>query len=205
VNLGGSVSKIVPCTSAIAPASQNFGPAGGSGSVTVMGGTGCAWTAVSNAAWIHVTVGSSGSGNGSVGYSVDANTSTSARTGTMTIAGKTFTLFQSGAAACTYSITPSKATFSSVGGSNNVEVAAGTGCAGSAGSNASWITAGASGSGDRTVTYAVATYTGHPKNRTGTVTIAGQTFTVKQSKYRRGPDSLGPAKRLPRREGASLL
>jgi hypothetical protein len=30
--------------------------------------------------------------------------------------------------------------------------------------------------------YSVAAYTGRPKNRNGTVTIAGQTFSVKQSK-----------------------
>ena len=51
-------------------------------------------------------------------------------------------------------------------------------------SNASWITVtgGASGSGDGTVSYSVAAYTGRPKNRNGTITIAGQTFNVKQSK-----------------------
>ena len=30
--------------------------------------------------------------------------------------------------------------------------------------------------------YSVAAYTGRPKNRNGTITIAGQTFSVKQSK-----------------------
>jgi len=51
-------------------------------------------------------------------------------------------------------------------------------------SNASWITitGGASGNGVGTVGYSVAAYTGRPRNRNGTMTIAGQTFAVKQSR-----------------------
>jgi Putative binding domain, N-terminal len=56
---------------------------------------GCPWTAASNNRWIHVTGGSSGNGSGTVSYSVDAN-SGSARTGSMTIAGRTFTVSQAG-------------------------------------------------------------------------------------------------------------
>ncbi len=185
VNLGGTVSKIVsasPCTLSISPTSQSFGSGGGTGSVTVTAGTGCAWTAVSNASWIHVTSGSSGSGNGSVGYSVDANGSSSPRTGTMTIAGQTFTVNQSGAPPCTYSISPTRATLPRAGGSKMVTVTAGSGCAWTAVSNAPWITitGGASGSGNGMVTYSVARYTSRLGKRSGTMTIAGQTFTVKQ-------------------------
>ncbi len=84
------------CTYSISPSSQNFFSSGGSGSTTVTAPGGCGWTATSNAGWITITSGSSGSGNGSVGFSVAANTSTSPRTGTMTIAGQTFTVNQSG-------------------------------------------------------------------------------------------------------------
>lgn len=51
-------------------------------------------------------------------------------------------------------------------------------------SNVSWVhvTSGASGIGNGTVTYSVAQYTGRPRNRTGTMTIAGKKFTVKQSR-----------------------
>ena len=66
----------------------------------------------------------------------------------------------------------------------SVSVTAPAGCAWTAASNASWITVtgGASGSGNGTVTYNVAPYTGKPKNRNGSMTIAGQSFTIKQSK-----------------------
>jgi hypothetical protein len=51
-------------------------------------------------------------------------------------------------------------------------------------SNASWITIDGPGtqSGNGSVSYTVAVYTGKPKRRTGTATIAGKTFTVTQSK-----------------------
>jgi hypothetical protein len=60
----------------------------------------------------------------------------------------------------------------------------GSGCAWTAVSNASWlvITNGASGSGNGTVTYSVGPYGGPPKSRGGTITIAGKTLTVKQTK-----------------------
>ncbi len=85
------------CTYSISPTSQSFEASGGSGSVSVTATNGCSWTAVSNASWITVTSGSSGTGNGTVNYSVASNSSTSSRTGTMTIAGSTFTVSQSGA------------------------------------------------------------------------------------------------------------
>jgi hypothetical protein len=51
-------------------------------------------------------------------------------------------------------------------------------------SDASWIalSGAASGRGSATVTYAVARYTGMPKSRTGTLTIAGKSFVVTQTK-----------------------
>jgi uncharacterized protein (TIGR03437 family) len=82
------------CMFAIAPTSQFFLSGGGNGSVNVMADTGCAWTAASNAAWITITGGASGSGNGMVDFSVAADASGAPRSGTMTIAGQTFTVQQ---------------------------------------------------------------------------------------------------------------
>ena len=187
VGLGGTVSRIVsaspPCAYAIAPESQSVGSGGGAGTVTVTAGAGCGWTAVSQASWIRITSGASGSGNGVVGYAVDPNTSASARTGAMTIAGETFTVTQSGAAACAYAISPTRASFGRTGGTGAVTVSTAAGCAWSAVSNVSWITitGGASGTGAGTMTYAVAAF-GGPGNRNGRITIAGLTFTVRQTK-----------------------
>jgi hypothetical protein len=191
VELGGSVRKLVStaaCMYGISPTAQSFGPNGGTGTVAVTAGPGCAWTAGTNgkASWIHVTSGASGSGNGAVGYSVDVNPSSSPRTGTMTIAGQTFSVNQSGGGTtgCTYAISPTNATFPQAGGNGSVAVTAGTGCKWTAVSSgkSSWIhvTSGASGTGNGTVGYSV-DVNASSSPRTGTMTIAGQTFTVNQS------------------------
>ncbi|MGA2954636.1 MAG: BACON domain-containing carbohydrate-binding protein [Thermodesulfobacteriota bacterium] len=83
------------CTYSINPTQQSFGSAGGSGSIGVTAGSGCAWTTQSNAGWLTITAGSSGPGSGTTVYSVATNSSPSARTGTMTVAGQTFTVTQS--------------------------------------------------------------------------------------------------------------
>ena len=84
------------CTFSISPSSASYASAGGSGTVSVTAGAGCAWTAVSNDGFIAVTAGASGSGSGTVTYSVGANAGTTSRTGTLTIAGRTFTVTQAG-------------------------------------------------------------------------------------------------------------
>jgi hypothetical protein len=76
-----------------------FGAAGGTGSVPVTAGTGCAWTATSSATFIAISSGATGNGNGSVAFTVAPNTGT-ARSGTISIAGATtFTITQSAASA----------------------------------------------------------------------------------------------------------
>ena len=84
----------ISCTYSIYPTSKSFASSGGSSTVSVTTQGGCNWTAASHASWISITSGSSGNGNGTVYYSVSANTSTSSRTGAITIAGKTFTVNQ---------------------------------------------------------------------------------------------------------------
>ncbi len=84
------------CSYSLSPSSQSLSQPAGSGSVTVTTQSGCAWTAASNAGWITVTSGASGTGNGTVNYSVTQNTGAKSRAGTLTIAGKTFNVTQAG-------------------------------------------------------------------------------------------------------------
>ena len=167
------------CTYSINPTSASAASGAGSGSVAVTTQAGCSWTATSNSGFLGISSGSAGSGSGSVGYTVTANPAGSTRSGTLTIAGQTFTVSQS-AAACTYSITPPVASASAAGGSASVSVSAGSGCAWTAASNSGFIaiTSSTSGSGNGTVTYSVAA--NGLSARSGTLTIAGQTSTVNQ-------------------------
>jgi hypothetical protein len=170
------------CAYSLGTSSSSVGSGSATGSVSVVAGSGCSWTAASNAAWLAVTSGASGSGNGTVGYSVAANTAGTSRTGTLTIAGRTFTVSQAAAACGAFGLSPTSTTVAAGGGGVSVSVSGTTGCARSATSNASWITvtSGASGTGSGTVGLSVAANTAGT-SRTGTVIIAGQTFTVTQN------------------------
>jgi sugar lactone lactonase YvrE len=69
-----------------------------SGSASVLLVTGGAWTATSNASWLQLSAGStSGTGNALIEFTYSANSSTSALTGTLTIAGMTYTITQAAA------------------------------------------------------------------------------------------------------------
>ena len=92
-----AVDAALPCTSlpTLSKSSQPFPTAGGADSVNVVSVTGCGWVATINASWIIINSGSSGTGNGTVNYSVTANAG-AGRSGTMIIAGRTFTVNQAG-------------------------------------------------------------------------------------------------------------
>ena len=84
---------------------------------------------------------------------------------------------------CTYSVSPTRATYPASGGNGTLNVTADPGCTWTASSNSPWITVtGATGTGTGTVDYTVAQYVGKPKKRTGTMTVAGRIVTIQQSR-----------------------
>lgn len=98
-NLGQWLNTSGGCSYTLSPTSASFGPEASTGSVSVTAGSGCSWTASESESWISITSGSSGSGNGTVAYSVSANSSAGSRTGTITIGGEPFSVYQSGLSA----------------------------------------------------------------------------------------------------------
>jgi Putative binding domain, N-terminal/Viral BACON domain len=82
------------CTYAVNPTSRSFAAAGGSGSIAVTAPGGCAWVAASGAAWIRLTGGTTGSGNGTVSFSVEANNTGQTRSASITIQGMTISISQ---------------------------------------------------------------------------------------------------------------
>jgi hypothetical protein len=282
------------CSFSITQPTTTFGPEGGSGTVGVTAASGCAWTATSSATFVTITQGATGSGNGSVTFTVAANTGATDRTATLAVGGSNITITQRAAAAaptgtlaaptakspvggvavdpgtpalvvnnaaatgsvgtvtyrfevsdqptfpadpvrtftqdgvaqgsgstswivnhtlganvlwywharatngttttaysatetfttgntCAFSLSASTAAVASTGGTGSVTVTAAANCAWTAVSNSAFITvtAGASGTGTGAVSYSVAGNSGAA--RSGTLTIAGQTFTVSQS------------------------
>src|SRR6266478_320805 len=81
-----------PCSYSLSPTSASFSSADSAGAFNVTAGSTCSWTATTTNSWIHTA--STGSGNGTVNYTVDANGSTSQRVGGITVSKQTFTVNQ---------------------------------------------------------------------------------------------------------------
>ncbi len=75
-----------------------FGVKGGSADVTVNAPSNVTWRAVSNADWITINAGETGTGLSAVFFNVAPNNSSAARKGTITIAGRPVTISQPGVA-----------------------------------------------------------------------------------------------------------
>ena len=182
--LAFSVSLAVPplaaqCSFSLTPNAANFAASGGNGLVTIAASAiNCARTAASNTPWITVSFGSPGTGNGTVGYSVLANTSGLPRTGTLNVAGQTFTVTEAGAQ-CNFTLNPASAIVDAGGGSGTFSLS--TSCSWTAAATSTWLTVtSGSGTGDGTVAYLAAANT-TPAARVGTIAVGTQTFTVSQA------------------------
>jgi hypothetical protein len=114
----GFVVKIAPTAFLTPPLSAqaaSVAASAGGGSVQVNAAAGSAWLAFSNAAWITITNGASGSGSGVVSFTIAAN-SGGARSGTIDIGGQTFTIYQESGSASGLSFAGSMPQVASAGG-----------------------------------------------------------------------------------------
>ncbi|MEZ5355047.1 MAG: BACON domain-containing carbohydrate-binding protein [Bryobacteraceae bacterium] len=177
IYLGGGTFEIVqagqPCPVTLTPSGSNTAAGG---TLAVSASLGCAWTASSDAPWILVTAGASGTGSGSVTFKLLPNASPSGRSGAITVAGQAFTITQG--PVCPNTATPSAVNVGSNGGPGSVHITAG--CAWYAVSNVAWITTAASGNGNGDLAYTVQPNTS-TSPRTGTLTTGGATITVNQA------------------------
>jgi hypothetical protein len=169
------------CNYSINPTNKIFTAAASTdGSITVTTTGNCSWTATKSAPWVTITDGASGTGNGTVKFSVAENTGAE-RTATITIGGQIFNITQQ--APCAFNITPpTTQSFSGGGGNGTFSVTSGNGCAWTAATTFPWITLpnGSTGTGNGQVSFSVAPNT-TGGTRTGTITVNGQTFTVSQT------------------------
>jgi YVTN family beta-propeller protein len=169
------------CTYSISPGSATYSSTGGGGTISISSSSGCAWTAGSDSGWIAITSGSSGSGTGTVAYTVASNPATGGRSGSLTIAGQKITISQSGMT-CSYLLSSSSAWLNAGGGNGSVNVTAPAGCTWNGSSDSSWlaVTSGSSGNGNGTVNFAVSANTGMT-GRSASLNIGGQTFSVTEA------------------------
>src|SRR5678809_154682 len=81
------------CSYSLSPTSASIDGSGGPGSFNVTVGNSCNWTATTASSWLHTS--STGTGNGTVNYTVDPNAGSS-RSGSFTVGTQSFTVNQAG-------------------------------------------------------------------------------------------------------------
>ena len=90
-----SLAQADTFTWTISLGADGFSSAASQDTITVSTSSGTySWTATSNDSWITISSGASGTGDGAVTFTVDANTTGSHRRGTLTIDGATITIRQ---------------------------------------------------------------------------------------------------------------
>jgi|KBSMisStaDraftv2_1062788.scaffolds.fasta_scaffold09082_4 hypothetical protein len=166
------------CSYALSPGNAGIAAVGGSGSFSVTAGTGCAWNTAVGASWLAIGAGSGTTASGTLNYSAAANAGP-ARTGTITVGGKAFTVNQD--TGCTFTLSSPTANFAAAGGAGTTVLSTGSGCTWSAASSASWLTvsSAASGTGGATISFAAASNPG--AMRTANLTIGGKTLVATQA------------------------
>ena len=182
--VGSSVSVVLHCGFFLGTNAANFSDVGGGGSVSLLASNAvCVWSLANANSWISLTSATNGAGSATVDFLVEANPNLTGRTGTVVVAGQPFTVTQSGIT-CTYALAPAGRAHGATTETNSFNVLAANPCAWSATNTNGWITilSGSSGSGNGTVTYAVANnYSDTP--RRDAITVAGRTFSVNQAAF----------------------
>jgi len=158
----------------ITPTTRNFGVNGG-GNAIITSGSGT-WTAAVSDPWITLNT-TTGNVGYPVAYTVSANTNVEQRTGYVYVSGWVHTVTQDGVGG---TISPENITYEHQGGSGTIAVSAANKMVWQARPNVDWLSVTpTSGAGAGSVTYQVAPYN-EVATRQGTLTVAGNTFTVFQ-------------------------
>lgn len=166
----------------INPSEATIPAAGGSASSELSIPANVNWTASTGESWITITSATSGAGPATLEVLVEANPTVYERIGTVTVAGNTFTITQSGLGV---SLQYADLVFATDGGSAWIDVFPEGNALWEAISNVSWITVaiGETGLGSGSVFIVADPYTQTSQSRTGSLTIAGQTVYVTQRGY----------------------
>ena len=173
----------------ITPTTRNFGVNGG-GNAILVSGSSATWTAAKSASWITLNS-TSGNVGYPVAYTVSANTNVEQRTGYVYVSGWVHTVTQDGVGG---TISPENREFEHQGGSGTITVSAANKMVWQARPNVDWLSVTpTSGAGAGSVTYQVAPYN-DVATRQGTLTVAGNTFTVFQYGRRMKLDSYSMTK-----------
>ena len=172
------MARVPGCTYTLSLTSQTIPAAGGGFSFTATSGDACSWSASTSTPWI--TLGTTtGNSPGTISWTAAANTAITPRTGSIRVSWNggfaDLAITQSGAA-CSFTLNPQGGSFTNAGGTGSFTVTpSDAACSWTAVSDSSFvtITGGQSGTGNGTVSYNVAVYSGGTGPRAATIGISG--------------------------------
>jgi hypothetical protein len=91
------------CQTSVTNSASSFGPDGGTGTLTIGASRECAWSASSRSAWIAITSGAQGQGDGTITYRVAENADPVGRQGALAVGDREVGLAQQ-AAPCRFAV-----------------------------------------------------------------------------------------------------
>jgi len=177
-NYSVSLTGSTVCTYSLEPSGATIPAAGGTFTFTVTTQPNCSWTASTDPYPYFISSSSGGVGSGTVTYTVTPNNTGAARSGIIRINGQQIFTVSQTFLVCTYSISPTSANVPATQSIQTFTIDTPAGCFWSAQANHWFLSTNNSGTGPATITYTVAANNG--ADRTGTITVAGLTFTVNQ-------------------------
>jgi hypothetical protein len=191
-----SLSPVAPvtarCQATVVSSSGSYGATGGSGTVTVTVPRECAWSAVSQNAWVTITSGGEGQGDGSVTYRVAENTDPVSRQANLIVSERQVTVAQ-GAAPCRFDVGSSASgPLAPEGGELIINLRTHPACGWNAASEVAFASAApGEGRGDAAVRVSVQPNAG--PERVISVLVAGQRITSTQRQAAAAPPAPSPA------------
>jgi uncharacterized protein (TIGR03437 family) len=171
------------CNFAMTPTTQSFPVGGGNGVANIQAA--CSWQATTAAAWITLNGIVTGTQNGTVGYTVAANTCVDPRSGAITLLQTNLTnppalaVTQDGAPG-NLTLSPASITAAAAASDGRITVNTGDGCNWTATADVSWIqiTYGSPGTGSGGISYHLLANTS--AQRTGNIHVGALACTITQ-------------------------
>ena len=167
------------CQASVANSGSSYGPAGGTGTLSVSVSRECTWTAVSGSPWVTITSSAEGQGDGTVAYRVAENAVPVPRQSSIGVGERLVEVSQQGAA-CQFDLSPSATDpLPAEGGVRTLDLRTHAVCDWTAASRVPWVAVSpGSGRGNATLRLNVSANSG--PQRTAELIIAGERIMATQ-------------------------
>jgi hypothetical protein len=177
-NVTATAPTTARCQPALSGSASSFGPVGGTGQIAVSVARECGWSAASQAAWLEITSGKEGQGDGTIAYRVAKNADPLTRKAAITIGDQHVDVAQD-AAPCVYDVSGPSGPIAAIGGDSIIGMRTHSACAWNASADAAWVSVSpGSGKGDAQIHVTAGPNAG--PERSVTIAVGPERIPVRQ-------------------------